>query len=76
MSIKIPDDIQATEDPRSKFEQFCDHMYMEYRYEKSKHQEDDVLTQEEYKVRNRSFLRQAYNEKNRKKRDEEAKGNK
>ena len=48
-----------------------DHMYMEYKYEKSKHQEDDVLTLGEYKVQNTSFLRQAYNEKQRKQRDEE-----
>jgi hypothetical protein len=51
-------------------------MYMEYKYEKSKHEEDDVLTLGEYKVQNISFLRQAYNEEQRKKRDEEGKGNK
>ena len=76
MSIKIPDNIEPAKDPRSKYEQFCDHMYMEYKYEKSKHEEDDVLTLGEYKVQNTSFLRQAYNEEQRKKRDEEGKGNK
>ena len=51
------------EDERSSFDKYADRMYKKYTKEKSKENEKDVLSKEEYRVQYKMFLRHKYREK-------------
>jgi hypothetical protein len=47
------------------FDNFCDHMYNEYRHEKSAYQETDIKSKEDYIKDNKSFLREKFKKEKR-----------
>ena len=50
-------------DERSSFDKYSDRMYKKYTKEKSKENEKDVLSKEEYRAQHKMFLRSMYREK-------------
>ena len=47
------------------FDNFCDHMYNEYRHEKSTFQETDIKSKEDYIKDNKSYLREKFRKEKR-----------
>ena len=50
-------------DERSSFDKYSDRMYKKYTKEKSKENEKDVMSKEEYRAQHKMFLRHKYREK-------------